>query len=352
MAKLNEQDFKRSLTSEHFSSVYLIYGEEKYLVKHYTTRLCEKVTGKKPSDFDYVKLSAGTDCQEIMAACEQFPLFSRYKCVVVSDYRFDDLSDSDSKQLLSFCEDISPSTVLIFTMPTLSVDTKKSNDKKSTKLQKFITALQKCGTVLELPKRDDIALERQLISWAEKNGCSLSMLHAAKIISLSGTDMTTLHHEMAKLCAYANGQEITEDMIRLLIVKNTEVRIFDLSDQIMANNYQGAYKQLYNLFEQNEKPEIILSVLSSVFIDMYRAKVAAESGQSLETLANDLKYGRRSFLLKNASTRASRYSTETLRRMLQVILEADIKLKSKPSDKRILLETLLAKLLIETKKQR
>lgn len=352
MGKLTEQDFKRSLTGGQFSPVYLIYGEEKYLVRHYTARLCEKVAGKKPSDFDYVKLSAETDCQEIMAACEQFPLFSRYKCVVVSDYRFDDLPESDSKQLLAFCEDIAPSTVLIFTMPTLSTETKRSNDKKAAKLQKFVTTIQKYGTVLELPKRDEIALERQLVSWAEKSGCTLSMLTAAKIVSQCGSDMTTLHNELSKLCAYANGQEITEEMVRLLVVKNTEVRIFALSDHIMSNNYQGAYQQLYGLFEQNEKPEVILSVLSSVFVDMYRAKVATESGQSLDTLSADLKYGRRGFLLKNAAARASRYSTDTLRRMLQVILETDISLKSKPFDRQILLETLLARLLLETKKQR
>ncbi len=352
MGKLTEQDFKRSLTGGKFSPVYLIYGEEKYLVKHYTARLCEKIVGKKPSEFDYVKLSAGANCQDIMDACEQFPLFSEYKCVVVSDYRFEELSDSDAKQLLTFCEDIAPSTVLIFTMPTLSMEAKRSGDKKATKWQKAVTALQKCGTVLELPRRDEIALERQLVSWAEKNGCSLSMLTAAKILSLCGTDMTTLHNEIAKLCAYADGQEITAEMVQLLVIKNTEVRIFALSDAIMANNYQGAYQQLYGLFEQNEKPEVILSVLSSVFVDMYRAKVAAESGQSLDTLANDLKYGRRGFLLKNASARASRYSTDTLRRMLQAILETDIRLKSKPLDARILLETLLARLLLETKKQR
>ncbi len=352
MAKLNEQDFKRSLTGGQFSRVYLIYGEEKYLVRHYTARLCEKVTGKKPSGFDFVKLNDSADCQDIMAACEQFPLFSAYKCVVVSDYRLDTLSDSDSKQLLAFCGDISPSAVLIFTMPTLSTETKKSGDKKSAKFQKFVTAIQKYGTVLELPRKDEIALERQLVSWADKSGCSLSMLKAAAIIKLCGTDMTTLHNELAKLCAYANGQEITDDMIQLLAVRNTEVRVYALSDQIMANNYQGAYQQLVGLFEQNEKPEIILSVLSSVFVDMYRAKVAAESGQSLETLANDLQYGRRSFLLKNASMRASRYRIDTLRRMLQMILEADIALKSKPYDRQILLETLLARLMTETKKQR
>lgn len=347
MGKLTEQDFKKSLSSGTFSSVYLIYGEEKYLVKYYTGRLCEKVAGKKPSDFDYVKMPAETDLQDIAAACEQFPLFSQYKCVTVSDYRFDEMPEKDFRLLMRFCEELTLPSVLIFTMPTLVRD-----PKKTAKLQKFADAVQKYGTVLELPKRGELALERQLVSWAEKNnGCELSLPNAARIIGLCGTDMTTLHNELSKLCAYANGGEITEAIIRQLVAKNAEVRVFALSDCIMSNDYNGAYRQLYGLFEQNEKPEIILSVLSSVFIDMYRTKVAAESGKTISELAADFKYGKREFLLKNASKRASRYSTTVLRRMLDVILMADQELKSKPSDRQILLETLLAKLLLEARKQ-
>ncbi len=344
MAKLSEQEFKKSLSSGQFSRVYLICGEEKLLVRHYTEKLCEKAAGKKPSDFDFVRLPAETELQEIIDCCEQFPLTAEYKVTVVSDYRFDSMADSDLKRLTAFCEDISPAAILIFTMPTLAEEEKKGG-KKSSKLQKITAVIEKCGTVLELAKRGDIALEKQLISWAEKGGCQLSAVNAAKIISYCGSDMTTLKNEIAKLCAYANGETITEEMIRLLVTKNTEVRIFALSDRIAQNDYNGAYQQLYALFEQNEKAEVILSTLSSVFIDMYRAKVAAESGRSYSEAAADLKYGRREFLLKNASARASRYSMGALRQILDVILDTDIKLKSKPSDRQILLETLLAKLM-------
>ena len=271
------------------------------------------------------------------------------KCVLVSDYNIDALSDSDLKLLVSYCSDPSPSTVLIFSMPTLQQDGKKSSDKKGGKLQKFAASVEKNGSVLELQKQGDIALEKQLVSWAEKEGCTLSQLNASRIISLCGTDMTTLKNETDKLCAFANKSEITEDMIRSLTVKNTEVRIFSLSDCISSNDYNGAYKQLYGLFEQNEKPEVILSVLSSVYIDMYRARVAVESGKSIRDAASDFSYGRREFLLKNASSKASRYSTKALRDILDIILKADIKLKSTPSDKQIILETLIAELLLESR---
>ena len=118
-------------------------------------------------------------------------------------------------------------------------------------------------------------------------------------------------------------------------------------DCLASDDFSGAYRHLHSLFGQNEKPEIILSTLSSVYLDMYRAKVASESGVSITQAASDLKYGRREFLLKNAGQRASRYTTAALRRMLDVIIETDMTMKSRPGDRQILLETLIARLITE-----
>ena len=342
MAKLtSEQDFKKEIANAAFKRIYLIYGEEKYLVKHYTDILVNKVTNKKNNAFDFIKLNSNADLQEIYNACEQIPMFAEYKCVLVNDYDFDSLSESDFKEINAYLNDISPSTVLILSMPTLAMDSKKNS-----KFKKMAATAEKIGVSIEFLKKPDTALEKQLISWAEKTGCTLNSRNAAKIISMWGTDMTFLRNEMLKLTAYANGTEITEDMIKLLVVKNTEIRIFALSDCIMAGNFSGAYSQLSQLFEQNEKPEIILSTLGSVYIDMYRMRVALESGKTISDVSTDFKYGKRDFVLKKANANSKRYSTTALRRALDVILQTDMKLKSTRSDPKILFETLITKLML------
>ena len=81
MAKLTEQDFKKELSSGDLKNLYLIYGEEKYLVKKYTEQLYTKAAGKEPSDFDFVKLGSSSPIEDIISASEQLPVFSGYKCV-------------------------------------------------------------------------------------------------------------------------------------------------------------------------------------------------------------------------------------------------------------------------------
>ena len=41
MARLTEKDFKKDVSSKNFKNIYFIYGEEKYLVRHYSNSLIE-----------------------------------------------------------------------------------------------------------------------------------------------------------------------------------------------------------------------------------------------------------------------------------------------------------------------
>ncbi len=347
MAKLNEAEFKKEIISGELKTLYLIYGSEKYLVKKYTDALVKKAVGKNPSEFDYYQLSSDTTLEEIFDASEQISMFSDRKCVNITDYDINALSESDYKELERFCADISPSTVLLFSMPTLDTAAKKKKEKS--RFSKFVSAAEKYGTVLELNQLDDIALEAHMVKWAEKNGAKLHRANAGKIVSMVGPDMNALKNEIDKLSAYVNGGEITADIIQLLCVKNSETKSYYLSRYIMKNDFNSTYNELNTLFAQGEKPEIILSGLSSALIDMYRAKTASECGKSIGEAAKDFKYGNREFVLKNAGYSAAKLSTETLRRMLDAVLDTDIRMKSTRADARILLETLVAKMLLIVK---
>ncbi len=346
MAKLNEQSFRKELSSDKLSNLYMIYGDEKYLVRKYTDALISAAVGKEASEFDLYKFNSETPLENIFNAAEQLPMFTERKCVCVTDYNINSLSEGDYKQLEAFCSDIAPTTVLVFTMPTLMPDSKK----KSNKLTKFIAFAEKAGNVLELKKLDETALRNRIMSWCEKGGCKIDRVNASKIISYVGNDLNTLKNETDKLCAYADGREITEETVKKLCIRNTESNIYALSDCISKNDFDAAYKQLGFLFEQNQPPEMILSILSSSFIDMYRMKAASEAGKSINEVAEDFNYGKRSFLLKRAGTSAARYSKESLREIFEAILEADIKLKSTRADSRIVIEVLTAKLLLAVKR--
>ena len=133
---------------------------------------------------------------------------------------------------------------------------------------------------------------------------------------------------------------------KYLVEEAKKVTNSDVAICIMSGDFKGAYSQLAQLIEQNEKPEIILSTLGSVYIDMYRMRVANESGMTISNVSADFKYGRRDFVLKKANSNSKKYSTSALRKALDIILQTDIKLKSTRADTKILLETLITRLML------
>lgn len=346
MAVINEQDFKKEALAGNFSQLYFIYGDEKYLVKKYTEYLRSKLEGKNSSGFDTDILSSSAELEDISQSAEQLPLMSERRSVFVNDFDFETLSEGDLKSLVVFCTDLPESTVLIFSQPTLTFDVKKAN-----KTKKFAAAAAKCGTVLCLEKKGDIALEKQVASWAKALGCEISSINAAKLIQSCGTDMLTLKNETEKLCAYTGEGEITEETIKLVAVKNVEARIFALSDSIIRCDYNTAYRQLDLLFYQREKPEVILGVLSSAFIDMYRVRTAVESGEKSLVLKDIFPYKGKEFRIRNAERDMKRYSSAAISKILNAIADTDIKLKSSGADGRLLLETLIAQILLIVKEE-
>lgn len=343
MAKLTEADLKKKLTAKEFDRLYLIYGEEKMLVKHYTNKLIEKIVGKKPSDFNFHRMKTSTPVEEIISCAETIPFMADINCIVLNDYNVDEISEADFSAICHVLEDINESTVIIISLPTLDVNA------KSARWKRLISRAEDYGTVVKLEKKDQPALEKQLISWANKRECTLRSDNAARIISYCGNDLLTLQNELDKLCAYAEGREITADDINLLTSKNLEAKVFKLADYVVGGNSDMAYKQLDLLFYQREEPIAVLAVLSGSYVDMYRVRVALESGEKASVLEKHFDYGKKAFRLKNAERDGKKITTSSMRKSLDALIDADLRMKSTRADKRVIMEALIAKLLLFAK---
>ena len=43
MPQIKETDLKKQIREKTFDRLYVLYGEEKYLIKHYTTQMVQKI---------------------------------------------------------------------------------------------------------------------------------------------------------------------------------------------------------------------------------------------------------------------------------------------------------------------
>ena len=345
MAILKSADLKKQIKQKDYKNLYFFYGEEKYLLNYYTDMLIKSILGENYSDFNFSKFSGDKmNINDISNSVEAIPLMANIKCVLVEDISVDTLNKNDLSKFKELISDIPKTTILIISNKNISVDVKRSSKYKS-----LINDIDKAGVVCEFSKLANLEIEKYLVLRAKKEGCVLSEINAGKLIKICGNDLLTLNNEIDKLCAFSDGEEITEDIINKVAIRNLEANVFVLANKIIEKNYQQAYMHLDFLFDKKEDPIAILSVLSSYYIDMYRVKTAVESGYSIQEVAKYFDYKGKDFRLKNAKKNSNGLSMGIIKESLDEILYTDISLKTTKTDKKILLERLIAKLLIINK---
>ena len=339
MAEFDEKQLKAHIKSGDFLPVYLFYGDEAYLKKHYSDSLCEKAVGKDFFDFNFqVFEGKNLDYTAVTDAAIMMPMMSEKRAVLVRDAKLEAISAGDLSVLKAYLENPSPSTVLVFLQT--------SSDFSLSKAKNVAELIKKQGALCLLNKRKGAELIKPLISSASKQGCILSNDAANYLVSVVGDDFNVLINELSKVCHYAGDGEIKKEHIDEVAVKTDEAKIYDLTKFLLMKNFDKAYEVLSILLKQKTEPEYILGTIISAYVDMYRAKVAVTCGKGAEELATAYSYGKTSFRLKNAARDASRLDLDTIRKYLDELSLADMKLKSSRDNPELILEQLMVKLFL------
>ncbi len=353
MPEIGMTEWKKHLASGKLYSLYLIAGEEKYLVRRASEQLIKKSAGDTFPEFNRMELGNEASIDAIADAAQALPLFAEHKCVAVTDFNVEEKDGSDLQKFYELLEDLPDTTTLVLWYPTLEFD-----GKKSAKWKKLLKTAQERGGLLLCGRRSAPDLQKLMIREAEKAGCVLSRQNAARIVEYAGQDMVRLRGEMEKLCAFSLGQavnpqtgepEITAEMIEALVPKTTETTVFLMAGALVAGNYERAYSLLDALLLQAEEPIAILGALAASYVDMFRVQTALESGRTSADAGEYGDYKGKEFRLRNGERNARGVKPEVLRASLELLLEADMALKGSRLNGRTVLEELIAKLLLAAK---
>lgn len=349
MPSVEEGQLRKQIAGGELQGLFVVAGEEKYLVRRLAQQLRKKAGGESFPEFNQQDFTNDSSLDSIADAAQALPFFAQRKCVAVADFDVESKSAQELDKLYELWELSPETTTLVFWYPTLLFD-----GKKSAKWRKFLKNAEKQGTVVFCQRRSASELQRMLLREAEKNGCVLSRQNAERLVEYAGPDVTALRQEMEKLCAFALGSgqgEITGEMVETMVSKTTETTVFLMANALVAGEYEKAYGLLEQLFAQNEEPLSILGALSASYVDMVRVRAALESGGTAQDAARYGDYKGREFRLRNAQRAARNLTQGALRKSLHLLLEADLALKGSRLDGRIILDELVAKLLLASREE-
>ena len=344
-----ESEFAAHLKNEQPERVYLIYSQDPGLTVLWKNKLIEKILGKNAAaDFNLHKFEGSRlDMQLLADAVDALPVMAPSKAVVVEDLDFCSLAKNDADALLELMKDIPQETTLIL---AAAAGFGQSYEKKvKDKENKLIREADKLGCAAGLMRRTEMENRAMLQKLAQKQGCAIDDKAVKYLLQSCNDDLTSLKNEMEKLTAYLGGQGvITLEIVQLLTPKAIEARVFDLAKAVLSGRYEQAVQILDDLLYLKNKPTVILSNLTSAYLDLYRCKLASGRGKTAADVIKDFGYpANQAFRVNNSFSDCRKYSVARLRESICILAEADYQLKSSRMEDEIILQKVITDLFVQ-----
>ncbi|MDE5764271.1 MAG: DNA polymerase III subunit delta [Ruminococcus sp.] len=357
MPKINSGELTASLKKGQLSRLYYIFGGDVAGVTKMTRLIINTAVGGNEefalTRFDGRRL----DISQLADTAGQFNMMSDYNCILINDYNcekpYEDMrgrsADDVTKKLLAVLKDIPPQTVIIFNVTGFEVkvqrDFRSGQNIIKDKNKKLADFVAKNGILCEFPVKTSGELSKIITAEVSAQGGKISLQNARELADMCLCDGVIIENEIAKLCSYADGREITREMIHEMVHEQNDTTVYNLANAVVSLNADLAFEAIDELNVGNENRVIVLGAITNAFLDLYRAACALKAGVSAEQVTADFEYRGRAFAVRNAFRDCSGMSIERLRKCIIILRNTTMRLNSTASDPRTAIEQAVVQML-------
>lgn len=332
------EDLEKKLKLGQLESLYLLYGEETYLLENCLKKI-KNLFGELVKGINYVEID-DTNLQNLIYEIETPAFGYEKKLIIVKNVGlfkrevkkkgadFSNYRDRLIDYLKVNKEIIKESVVLVFI--------EEGVDK--TKILSTLEELNACICNFEYQKLPNIMARLKAICKAYE--VQINDANLKYFIECVGTNMQDLINEIRKQIEYAGkGNEISKESIDLLATKQMESVIFDLTDNLGKKNIKQARIVLNNLLYSKEPIQKILITLYNHFKKLFITKLAIEQNRNLAECMN-LKPNQM-FLVNKYRAQSEYFKILELKAILEQLINLDTNYKQGKIDLNVGLDAIL-----------
>ena len=340
MAKYDKNDKKtdygavlRELRDKGTERLYLLWGAEDYLRDSFFDEIKKLCLEGGSADFNYHRLNGSPlNMQKLTEAVDAVPFMGEKTLVEVHDFDINSVKDEDTERLKSIVSDIPEYSTVVFLLPT-----GYEPDGRLT----AIKTLKKLGSAIEFTTQP----QSLLINWITRRfssmGKNIGRTECEKLIFTSGELMTRLIPEIEKIAGFSKSETVTAEDIEKTAQRIPEASVFEMTDRLAEKSYDKAAMLMAELLQSGEHPIKILAMIGFQMRRLYTARVALDEGLGRDFVMESCGIGY-PFLADKLLKSASGFSTEQLKRAVELCAESDYRMKStSEEDENILKELLL-----------
>lgn len=325
MAFIKVQDFNKSISSKTASPVYLLAGEESYLIDSCLKKLASVLN---IDDLNKeVFYASDSSAEDILNAVQTLPFLSEKRVVIVKTVN--KMKAADAERLSDYLSNIVDTSCLILLYPD---NYKKEGIAKRKALINECASSKNCIAV-DCSKQYEREVKEFIKSEFAAKGKNASFDVISRIVDENGTDLMNISNEIEKLCLFAGKDKkaVTEEDIEQISGYTKEANVYALASEIEAKNIKKAMFILEKLLSEGEDAIVILSSISSAVRKLLNAKsMTEEQGMSNTEAAASLRI--HNYFARAFFSNLDKHTIKGLKASLKVILKADTAIKTGTSD--------------------
>ena len=321
------KNISNDIKNQNYKRVYLVYGEEKYLVRKVKQEMIRHLAAEGDT-MNFTRFS-GKDIssKELMNICDTMPFFADRRLVLVEDSGFFKNADDE---IASYLKEIPETTVLLFI---------ESEVDKRNKVYKQAKSI---GYVCECARMNQSDLSKRVLMLLTKEHKKITRENMTYLLEKLGNDMDNIASEVEKLISYTLGRDVIErEDIDQVCVSEITGKIFEMIDAIGSRNQKKALNLYYDLIAVREAPLRILYLLARQFNLMLQIKEMEQKGYAAPEIAKNM--GVQPFIVNKTRGQCKNFKLSAIRSALNDCLKMEEAVKTGNMNDKMAVELLIVR---------
>ena len=303
---------QEDLKTGKFKHIYLLYGEEAYLIRQYRDRLRDSLCVE--GDTMNTSVFSGKDIRPaaLIDLSETMPFFAERRVIFVENSGFFKKSPED---LAAYLGELPEATYFIFV--------EEEVDKRG----KMYKQVKKFGSVVEFKRQTDAVLMQWILGKLKKENKRITRPVMELFLDKTGTDMELITQELEKLLCYTMEKDVIEASdVEAICANQINGKIFDMVDAIGRKEQKKALNLYYDLLMLKEPAMRILYLVTRHFQILMQLRDMTGKGFDNKQMA--AKAGVPEFAVRKYLGQAKRFSPAQLEEIVRASVQTDENIKT------------------------
>jgi len=321
---------------------YIFHGPDQFSAKEMLAQLKTKLGTPDIVDLNTTELDGkALTLNELFHHASAMPFLAPKRLVIITDYltRLGGAGNAKGDvetmaALADFLDKLPETTNLIF-LEEVSL-------KKSHPILKKGLSIDKCVHAFSGPNQQ--TLPRWIENRVKRKGGTIDRQAILALANVVGDDLRRLDNEIEKLLLYVNQQRaVTLADVELLCPYTVDSETFAMANAIGRGDIKQAQNQLHKRLEEGQTPLAIMGGIAGQFRGLLEVKSLANQGLTAAEIAKT-KGWRSDYAATMRLREANNFSLAQLRQIFDILLQADLAVKTGRMENTLLLDTLIARL--------